>query len=227
MNKNLQKSFVMLVCLIFISSSLAISAVSKVSVEQVKETSEEVTLYRCSPDGSINPVKVSIELKEGQDFGDAIADRCEELTKKDYEMQSFLDKLVNSSKVNRTLGVFKLVKSKGCGFHFKMKPYLKFTLTKRLFSLIIPKITVQAHIPLIYCKYNDSKAYTIVKPLQRTNNTNATEIMEGNHSVIALRFIGYTSWVGRFSWTPLDRIPRSFSGIALFVGTKAIVPCCE
>lgn len=46
---------------------------------------------------------------------------------------------------------------------------------------------------------------------------NATKTILGNHSVLVRNFVGYTTWCGRFSQSPLDILPRAFCGYARFV----------
>jgi hypothetical protein len=72
---------------------------------------------------------------------------------------------------------------------------------------------------LIVCRYpKDTRAKTTITKLFAGNNTeNKTMIIKGNQTVIAQNFIGYTTWLGRFSKSILDLVPRAFAGIARFV----------
>lgn len=217
MNILLKKSIALMVCIFFVLTSM--TAISESIVDEKNITIiEKVTLLRYGPDGSVEPVIVEIELKEDQDIDNVIAEKCNELLSLDQEIQDLLN---NQTGVNRTSGVFKVVSSKGKGLHFKLKTRLRLTLNKKLTSLKLPRISVIPRKPLIYCNYvNDPNAYTEVSPMFKSD-PNATKIVTGNHSVLALNFIGYTSWSGRFSFTPFDILPRSFSGIALFIICKS------
>jgi uncharacterized membrane protein len=87
-----------------------------------------------------------------------------------------------------------------------------------LFRLGLPRITTILHTPLILCRYaKDNSAKTTITKLIGNNETlNKTMIIEGNHTVIAQNFIGYTTWIGRFSKSIFDIVPRAFAGIARF-----------
>jgi hypothetical protein len=94
------------------------------------------------------------------------------------------------------------------------------SIKKKLISLRLPK--VHSWIPFIYCDYsNDPRANTTISPISG-GGENSTIYFEGNHSIFVVRFTGFASWSGRFSFTPVDMLPRSFSGIAMFVRCKSM-----
>ena len=222
MNKLLKNSFAIFVCAVFLFSAIAISATAGTDLELNKKT-QKITLYRYGPDGFVKPVDVDVSLKNGQNLADAIAEKCEELVESDIEIQSFLGDNNTSNDTNASilkLGFLSKVKSKGRGFHFKFKTKVNVLTKFKLFSLLLPKIRIWARTPIVFCKYsNDSRAHTTIIS---TQDSNLTKVVEGSHSVFIYNFVGFTSWCGRFSFSPFDVLPRSFSGYAMFVSCKTL-----
>ena len=222
MHKLEKKIIASLICLTFIM--LAVTSSSAITVEQqeskaeepVKETTistETVTIYRCGPDGSVTPVELNLELGDEQDIGDAMIAQCDELLENDEEMQNLLKAL--------NLSIFCRVKSKGRGFHYKTMLLEKLYLRYLLWKLQLPRVASLLAKPLIFCRYaGDSTAKTIMKPLIGKNAKEKE--MEGAHFVIVNSFIGYTTWVGRISITPLNILPKAFSGYARFAFCKKL-----
>jgi len=215
LEKKLIAAFISLTFILLAATSSSAISVEKQklnveeSVENPEISTETVTVYRCGPDGSITPVELNLELDENQDIGDAIVAQCNELLENDEEIQNLMQKS------NISLGLFTRIYSKGRGFHYKTMLIEKIGLRYLLWKLQLPRIASLLAKPLIFCMYGkDLTARTVLKPLLRTNTTE--KVMEGAHMVIARNFIGYTTWVGRFSITPLNIIPKAFSGYARF-----------
>jgi hypothetical protein len=227
MNELLKKSTVILVCLTFLISAYSVSSASISHSKPVKNDdsdvltiTEQVTLLRYGLDGTIIPVTVDIILEEGQDLDEAIADKCEEMMEEDVEIQNFFKGFGNNNTTkNETFGMLKKVKSRGTGFHFKMKRQI--CIKKKLISLSLPKI--HTWIPLMYCDYSkDPRANTTISPIFG-KDINATKYVEGNHTILVIRFVGFARWSGRFSFKPVDMQPRTVSGISMFVRCKPMV----
>jgi len=200
----------------FIISGVATSSADSADKEGIKNQEKDIeetslsptiTLYRHGIDGSVTPIKIQLNLDGKEDIGEAILDKCEELFKNDAEFK----KLMNLS--NFSFGFFSIVRSKGRGFHYKMKLLGKLTIRYILFRLGLPRVHSLVVNPLVICRYKDSQAKTTIKPLVLKNKSRE---IEGKHTVIVHRFFGFTTWSGRFSFSPLDIFPRSFFGLAKF-----------
>ena len=221
MHKLEKKIIATFICLTFIL--LAVTSSSAITVKQqdleneepVKETTfftETVTFYRHGPDGSVKSVKLNLELEGKQDIGDAMIAKCDELLENDEEIQNLLKGM--------NLSVFCRVKSKGIGFHYKTMLLEKICLRFLLWKLELPRVATWLAKPLIFCRYKeDSNAKTEFKPLIGSGKDKE---MEGEHFVVVNSFIGYTTWVGRISITPLNIIPKAFSGYARFAFCKEL-----
>lgn len=201
----IKKTIVMLVCLAILMP--AISVAYGETIEDKEISTETITLFRYGPDGSITPVKVKIDTTGGKDLGQAIADKCEELFGNDAGMQKYMEKSIGNS--NISIGILK-IKSHGRGFHFKTKLLAKMAINLILLKLNLPRLGVMIEKPLIFCKYSkDTKANTTITPILRPN---AIKSIQGPHSVVVIDFVGFTTWIGRISISPI--LPRSFFGIA-------------
>jgi hypothetical protein len=129
-----------------------------------------------------------------------------------------MQKLIEIELENLTFGFVCRVKSHGRGFHYKSMILERIMLRFVLIRLGLPRITTILHSPLVVCRYaKDDSAKTTIIRLFGNNTTNKTKIVDGNHTVIAQNFIGYTTWIGRFSKSFFDLFPRAFAGIARFV----------
>ena len=180
------------------------------------ETNETVTLFRHGTDGSITSFTLAIKQKEGQTLGEVLANACNDLLMNDRELEKLTQHLLNDTNIS----LYKIV-SHGKGFHFKMKIRFKVGRGINLFPLLPPYFLGGIGIPLVYCRYpRDVNANTSITPLIGENNE--TIKIEGNHTIFALGFIGFTSWMGRVSRSPLDIIPRAFAGYTLFVNYNKI-----
>jgi len=224
MNITTKKLVIIFICLALLLPVIFVSsAEGQKSFESSKNMNlieeyyikKSYTIYRFGPDGTISPVQVEIDVGKGQNLGESIADKCEELFENDKEMQSIFEIELE----NLTFGFICKIKSQGKGFHYKSMYLEKIIARIALFRLGLPRITTILHAPLIVCRYpNDLNAKTKITQLFALNETaNTTKIVEGNHTVIAQNFIGYTTWLGRFSKSFLDIVPRAFSGFARFV----------
>jgi hypothetical protein len=108
---------------------------TKKDVTSITQTIEKVTVFRHGIDGIITKVNLEIELKEGININDAIADKCEKLIKEDANFQN----LTNDSILKNYIS---FIKSKGKGLHIHF--------SKRR---------------LIFCRYfRDQEASTIIVP---------------------------------------------------------------
>ncbi len=169
-----------------------------VTVSAYEEETMETTVYRCSPDGSIKPIKITLDA--GEDFGDAILDKCSDLLKNDAEIQDF----VFNCSFLKNWSFFSEIKSSGKGFHWKspLSFHIPFTILfkYKLFKWIELKYRFFGLnvIPRVYCKYtNDANALTEINPVITPAGQNTDPIsVEGNHSITAIGFIGYAGWRG-------------------------------
>ena len=225
MRKNLKKVIATLFCLIFLIS-ISTSA-NSVSIQRAINEKEEniveediftdiITLMRFGPDGSETPIEVEIEIKEGQDYYDAVLEKCNEILENDEEITSYFNSVdENNSNSSFKLGYKAKVLSYGRGFHFKMKWKLTFFLMNRIFSIFLPKIRMRLNRPLIFCNYgNDTGAKTIIGPNKLVNQTQS---INGSHSILLKNFVGIALWSGHFQRT--SSIPRLILGKANVVVT--------
>jgi len=224
MNIAFKKLVAMIIFLALLLPALTVSSAENLKLSTLSEntssmkticTKKSYIIYRFGPDGKILPVKVDIDIKEGKDIGESIADKCEELFENDPEMQSAIEIELE----NLTFGFVCKIKSHGRGFHYKSMILEKVITRFVLFRLGLPRLTTALHIPLIVCRYpKDLRAKTKITMIFGGNDSaNKTAIIQGHHTVIAQNFIGYTTWLGRFSKSVLDIVPRAFAGIARFV----------
>jgi hypothetical protein len=130
-----------------------------------------------------------------------------------------MQNLIEIELENLTFGLICRIKSHGRGFHYKSMFLERFMLRFVLFRLGLPRLTTILHSPLVICRYpkDDSANTTITQLFGKNDTTNKTKFVNGNHTVIAQNFIGYTTWIGRFSKSFFDLFPRAFAGIARFV----------
>ncbi|UCB58330.1 MAG: hypothetical protein JSV67_06950 [Thermoplasmatales archaeon] len=199
--------------LVITALSLSVSAGDENSSIETVQITKTVTFYRHSLDGSITPITVDISLKDGQNLEEILVDTCSELLDNDEELQKLLQDFINDDNT-----FVSKVKSRGKGFHFKMKIRYKLGKGIKLFPLLPPYFIGGIKIPLIYCRYlDDVNGNTSITPLM--GGDKETIYVEGAHTVFALGFIGYTSWFGRVSLSPFDILPRMFTGYALLAGT--------
>ena len=150
----------------------------------------DTVVYRHGPDGSITPLMVQVPLKKSMSADEqeeTILEFCADLAEHDSEIQLYLEDM------GENLSSFAFIKSRGRGLHFDYKVRIP---VKRFFKKFpnFPPYYRIVKIPLVYCKYpRDAKAYSLVRPLAGGGNTT---VYDGQHSVVALGFIGYTTWVG-------------------------------
>jgi hypothetical protein len=200
-------------------SSLGTSS-SKRSPIEISETTKTITIYRYGLNGSVIPLQIEITQKEGQNLGEILVNKCCDLLESDRELQKFCQDYTN---VNNTL--LAKVTSQGKGLHVKTTihinlirlakflPYLKLV---KLFPWYPPFYSVRTNIPLIYCRYpRDANATTSITRI--LGEKNETINVQGNHSLCAIGFVGFTSWFNRRSFSPFDIIPRAFAGYTLLI----------
>jgi hypothetical protein len=206
--KKLQVSAVLLILLF---SGLITASVSA-------EAPVETVVYRYGPDGSIKPIRITLDA--GKELVDAILDKCRDLLKNDAEMQSFIS----------NCSFFSEIKSSGKGFHWKspLSFRIPFTILFRydLFKWIELKYRLFGLnvVPRVFCNYsNDADALTEITPLPTPTgqNPNTTKV-EGNHSITALGFIGYTGWRGMTAgWFERRDRETGFIGYSLLTSYKS------
>ncbi len=209
MRKFEKKLIAIVVSLAFIITGISsASAINTNEVEKTREVSTfPVTIYRYGIDGSMEPMEINLKLEKGEDLGEAIADKCQELFENDEELQEYL------TSTGIKLGFLCKIKSRGRGFHYQTKLIEKLILRFIRFRLALPRINTLLTSPFVFCRYKkDLKANTTITSLLLNNS----KYMSGNHTVIVRNFIGFTTWFGRFSFTPLNLIPKSFFGVAKF-----------
>lgn len=225
----IKKTIVLLVCLIFISSAISIS-IGKTIEKQAQPNEnvkvEKITLFRHGIDGSVTPIEVEIEVKEGQDLSKVIIEKCKELFEKDSKLNDFLEDL-NSEKTQDDLTTkwgWLFVNSRGKGTHIKTKFIYRFLILLYLFKLRFPRLALKVKRE-IFCNYeNDPNAETTIIPIVKyLTGIEQKQIITGNHSVFVHQFSGFTTWSGRFSITPEDKFSRAFFGFARFVLVKQLL----
>jgi hypothetical protein len=208
MNKIMKKITITLICIAFVTTAVGSSS----ALFTDDETVREITLYRHGLDGSITPIKTTIKLGDGGNIGEIMMEKCRELFENDIEIQNYLNKSLNISQI--PIGFITKIGSYGKGLHYQSKFLEKMTLKFVLFRLGLPRIHTIISRPLILCKYSkDINAKTTMNPLLRPYTN---KVIEGNHTVAVINFIGITSWIGRFSMSPFDILPRAFFGIGNF-----------
>lgn len=224
MRELVKKSIVIFVSLLFLTSAVMISSAASVQKSKVKVLEESsagtaastktVTLYRYGIDGSITPIQVDITLDDGEDIGEAIADKCSKLMKSDIEIQDFVKK-------NGSIGVLSKIWSRGRGLHFKANIRIQLIKRVKLFPLLPPYFRTAIIIPTIYCRYpKDVKAHTEITPLRDGKNA-TTKIVDGPHGVLAVGFIGYKGWLGHVSFLGFG-LRTGFAGYTMLVSCKKL-----
>ena len=210
-----------IVLILLFSGSLTMSAASFEGELSTNEQNIKLTLYRYGPDGSIQLVPAEIELVEGQDLEPAVLEKCSELVDNDVEIQNFI--FGNDTQIN--VSILSRVKSWGRGFHWKspigFRIPFPFLLRYRIFTLLKPRYMLFGInvIPRVVCNYSDDEeAWTEITPLPLPSRQNVETIRyEGNHSVWALNFIGYTGWWGmNAEWIDSLGKRTGFDGYAYF-----------
>jgi hypothetical protein len=185
-------------------------------------------------DGSITPLEVDLSLEDGQDIEDALDAKCRELLEEDEELQEQVQALQDL-----TFGAIVYIESKGKGFHYQAKLIEKLFLRFWLWKLVLPRVALFMARPVVFCRYDkDPTAETYYKTISPTKYINyyipdelekllwrqEREVtIKGNHSVVVNSFIGITTWMGRFSYTPLNVRAKSFFGYGRFVITNKFV----
>lgn len=232
MLKKIKKTIAIVLCLMFLTTIFtnvnALEVKKKAEEDIEEENIETITFYRIGIDDSITTVSIDINLEENKDIEEILEDECRELFEKDPEFQSYIqdekenlndeDEVDNLGLLQNFIGAWGilLVSSRGKGLHLKTKPIYSIYLKLNLLKLKLPRFIVRKIISLMFCRYpEDPNSKTTIIPLIRTSiNPCSIKKMTGNHSVYVHRFMGYTTWLGRKSCSPLDIIPRAFYGIA-------------
>jgi hypothetical protein len=224
MKKPLKKTIAVFMCLIFLFSAVATSTAvtinkQKLEEPEAEESIQKITLIRYGLDGSETPFDICLELEEGQDYIDAVIEKCNELLEEDAEINNYFNSLDEDENQNESalkFGYNAKVISWGRGFHFKTRWKFKIVLMNRLFGLFLPWNRFQLHRPWVICNYrNDSKAKTIIN----AKNVNETIVINGSHMVIMNQFFGFALWPGKFEKSPFDILPRLIVGKARFIVT--------
>ena len=227
MNKSLKKLIAVVITFAFLLTSVGLSQaieVNKTVTSKEKVESEPYTFYRYGPDGSVTPIDIEVDVKNIDDVEKFITDKCEELFEKDNQIQNFIQSKIdnyieNKKQVNLTFDFGYLrVKSKGRGFHYNTVLLGKLLIRYILFRFGLPRPASIFAKPVVFCRYpNDNSSQTTITPIIRARfGIDATKQINGSHSLLLISFVGYTSWLGRFSKTPSDALPRTLSGVATF-----------
>ena len=176
-------------------------------------TREKVTLLRYGVDGSITPIEIEIDVKEGTDIYDAVEEKCLEMIQNDEE---FKDLQANP---NITRNITSIVKSRGKGFHLQFIFTVKWVKMFDFFQLLPPFQYRRLPIPIIYAKYNkDLTAETKITPILDIKNTS---VIKGPHSVTTIGFIGFKWWQGHISLMGFI-IKTGFVGFSVYTKTKRL-----
>jgi len=213
MKLTVKRLSIFLICLtLFLSSTGLASAFQNISNNSKIDT---IIIYRYGPDGSVIPVELNVNL-ERKNLKEILIDKCKELLENDSQIQDFLSNVTFNFTADAG---YLFIKSQGRGFHFKTKTEVKILTKFKLFKLMIPRIKIKTNKDLIFCRYyNDERANTTIKPIIRNiMGKNATKYIEGNHTIFVRNFVGYTTWCGRFSFSPFDILPRTFVGFGRLV----------
>jgi len=195
LEKKIIVTLVSIIILISGFSTISATSIKKDSSYSTQEetsspTTKTVTVYRYGADGSITPVDVKIELKEGQDINEAIEEKCLQILTNDPEFKDLLNNSVTRSSMS-------FIKSRGRGLHLRFCLTITWLKKFDLFPLLPPYIFRRVNIPIIYCRYSlDQRAYTKITPLlDMTNTTTIT----GPHIVRSIGFYGFKWWLGHIS----------------------------
>jgi hypothetical protein len=241
MNDFKKKSIALIICFTFITLAVVTSSAQEVQhnsniedpSEQITSTSNKVTLYRHGLDGSITPIEIDISIEDGQDIEEVLDDKCREILEADEEIQEQAQALSDL-----TFGAIVYIESRGKGFHYQAKLIEKLFLRFWLWKLVLPRVALFMARPIVFCRYDkDPEARTYFKTISPTKwisyyipdnieqflwrQNRSVEII-GNHSVAVNSFIGITSWMGRFSFSPLNLRAHRFFGYGRFVVTNKL-----
>jgi hypothetical protein len=227
MNNTIKKIIVVAITFAFLLTAVGLSqaiAVNKAVSSEEKVVSETFTFYRYGPDGSVTPINVEVDVKNIDDVEEFLTEKCEELFEKDNEIQNFLESKINSFRENRIQNNLKYdfgylrVKSKGIGLHYNTALLGQLMLRYILFRLGLPRPSSIFAKPVVFCRYaGDNSSQTTITPIIRTRlRIDAAKQINGSHSLLLISFVGITTWIGRFSITPFDVMPRRISGVATF-----------
>ncbi|HDQ16434.1 MAG TPA: hypothetical protein ENN45_05190 [Bacteroidetes bacterium] len=220
MKKIVKTSIAISACLAILLSSVGFSLAEETENDE-QHQSMTITLYRHGIDGSVTPVNTEIDLSNGLDYEEVLANKCDDLLKNDVEFQRQLENLTSNFTV---AAGFLFITSRGKGFHFESKTRTRLIKNSKIFGKILDKINIfKIKLPklglferksIVFCRYpNDSAAITTITPIVRSIiNGSHVKTVQGNHSVYVYNFVGYTTWWGRFSFSPFDIFPRAFSG---------------
>jgi len=220
-----KKPLTLIICVLFLLT-IAQAGMSKTLNSEKKEEIEnqvdtqKITLYRYGVNGEITPVEVEIDLSE-EDIGKAMQEKCQELFEEDQELQNYvlnLETKAQKSGLKFGWGSYRIT-SHGKGYHFKTKWILRLVIKLILIKLGLPRINLPGRRRVIFCNYNkDPNANTTIEPILGIIGTRNLTYIEGNHSIFVNNFVGFTTWIGRFSKSFL--LPRAFYGIGTFFIAK-------
>jgi hypothetical protein len=203
MNLFVTKTKTLMVLILIIMAGLPTLSATSIT----ETTIATIPLYRFGPQGDITSLEVEISVEDGECVSDAIAETCDDLASNDAEIQHFLKNL------GKNLSFMAAITSRGKGILFDMKIRIPFIRQNKIYP-DQPPYFFWLRIPIVYANYrNDPKAETIIKPYGK----NAT-ILTGNHSVLAVKFVGYTGWWGCVSWRGFV-IRSGFAWFALLTKT--------
>lgn len=177
--------FLAIGCLVLTSFSITSGAgiqqttLSTGNVETHKETvdthSEKIHFCRIGPTGA-TVFEQEVHVKEGETLSQAISAKCRELTSHDEELKEFVTSQFDTELLSS-------INSYGKGLHLKWK--FGVFLYK-----IIPAPFPLPKIPMVFCKYTNEQAQTLINPLL------SEEVqLTGPHSVgVFGLFFGHVGW---------------------------------
>jgi hypothetical protein len=175
-----------------------------------------------NPATAINMKKESIPSDEiNEDTVETNIEKIEDLLENYMKMEDYISLIENDeneSAFNKYENAW--VVSWGRGFHYKSRFRIKIVLTNRLLELLYPWNRPQFNRPWVFCSHkNDSKSKTFIL---KAKDTDGIVKINGSHIVLMHRFVGFTTWPGKYELSPLDIFPKLVIGRAKAVYTLKV-----
>jgi hypothetical protein len=189
---------------------------------------KSVALLLCSiflisifvPATAMDTEKEPASSTENEDNIQKIIEKYEEFLGNYDEISNYFDSFYNDENESENESALKIyedvsIVSWGRGFHFKSRLKIKLVIINRLLEKFLPWNRPQFNRPWVFCNYkNDSKSNTLIL---KAKGTNETVKINGSHLVLMHRFVGFTTWLGKFELSPIDLFPRFVIGKAKYV----------
>ena len=217
MKKIGKKAFVIFATIAFIMSSAtgayAVNVQNELTIEETTGSEQTiiVSALKYSFDGSAEPIKIEVQVSEGEDIDEAIEEKIDEILAQD-------DELLNLLANNSTQGLITKIVSRGRGLHLKFNVRVQLLKLFKLFPLLPPYFLTAWIVPTVICRYpNDQGAFTTISDFQG----NITISVEGPQRVLSIGFYGISWWIGKVSF--LGFVARTgFRGISLYTNIKEL-----